>query len=77
VVKHEARAIRAARRRIVGPAEVALDGTEARELEPAAERALDANRWAAPLSPWPASSPTRSAPRGRSESRLAVIVTVT
>ncbi len=44
VVKHEALAIRAARRRIVGPAEVDLDGTEARDLEPADERALDAER---------------------------------
>jgi DNA-directed RNA polymerase specialized sigma24 family protein len=41
VVKHEALAIRAARRRIVGPAEVDLDRTEARELEPAHERAVD------------------------------------
>ena len=44
VVKHEALAIRAARRRIVGPAEVDLDGTEARDLEPADELALDAER---------------------------------
>jgi RNA polymerase sigma factor (sigma-70 family) len=44
VVKHEALAIRAARRRIVGPAEVDLDGTEARELEPAHERAVDGER---------------------------------
>jgi DNA-directed RNA polymerase specialized sigma24 family protein len=45
VVKHEALAIRAARRRIVGPADVDLDATEARELEPAHERA--ASGWAA------------------------------
>jgi RNA polymerase sigma factor (sigma-70 family) len=44
VVKHEALAIRAARRRIVGPAEVDLDRTEAGELEPADERALDGER---------------------------------
>ena len=44
VVKHEALAIRAARRRIVGPAEVDLDQTEAGELEPADERALDGER---------------------------------
>jgi Sigma-70, region 4 len=44
VVKHEALAIRAARRRIVGPAEVDLDRTEARELEPADERAADGER---------------------------------
>jgi RNA polymerase sigma factor (sigma-70 family) len=44
VVKHEALAIRAARRRIVGPAEVDLDGTEARELVPAYERAADGER---------------------------------
>jgi RNA polymerase sigma factor (sigma-70 family) len=52
VVKHEALAIRAARRRIVGPAEVDLDGTEARELEPAHERAVDGERmgrWAEAL----------------------------
>jgi RNA polymerase sigma factor (sigma-70 family) len=44
VVKHEALAIRAARRRIVGPLEVDLDRTEARELEPAEERAAAAER---------------------------------
>jgi RNA polymerase sigma factor (sigma-70 family) len=44
VVKHEALAIRAARRRIVGPAEVDLDRTEACELAPAHERAVDGER---------------------------------
>jgi RNA polymerase sigma factor (sigma-70 family) len=44
VVKHEALAIRAARQRIVGPAEVDLDRTEARELPAAEERAVDAER---------------------------------
>jgi RNA polymerase sigma factor (sigma-70 family) len=44
VVKHEALAIRAARRRIVGPAEVDLDSTEAAELTPAYERAAAAEQ---------------------------------
>jgi RNA polymerase sigma factor (sigma-70 family) len=44
VVKHEALAIRAARRRIVGPLEVDLDRTEARELEPAEDRAAASER---------------------------------
>jgi RNA polymerase sigma factor (sigma-70 family) len=44
VVKHEALAIRAARRRIVGPAEVDLDSSEARELTPTDERAVDGER---------------------------------
>jgi RNA polymerase sigma factor (sigma-70 family) len=44
VVKHEALAIRAARRRIVGPAEIDLDATEARELVPAYERAAAGER---------------------------------
>jgi RNA polymerase sigma factor (sigma-70 family) len=44
VVKHEALAISAARRRIVGPAEVDLDHAEACELTPADERAADGER---------------------------------
>lgn len=44
VVKHEALAIRAARGRIVGPAEVDLDRTEASELAPADERAATSER---------------------------------
>jgi RNA polymerase sigma factor (sigma-70 family) len=44
VVKHEALAIRAARRRIVGPVEVDLDHAEACELTPADERAADSER---------------------------------
>jgi RNA polymerase sigma factor (sigma-70 family) len=44
VVKHEAMAVRAARLRVVGPVEVDLDRTEARELAPAEERAAAAER---------------------------------
>jgi RNA polymerase sigma factor (sigma-70 family) len=46
VIKHEALAVRAGRRRLVGPSEVDLDRTEARELEPADERAAAAERTA-------------------------------
>jgi RNA polymerase sigma factor (sigma-70 family) len=44
VVKHEAMAVRAARRRIVGPAEVDMDRAEARDLLPADERAAACER---------------------------------
>jgi RNA polymerase sigma factor (sigma-70 family) len=44
VIKHEALAVRAARQRLVGPAEVDLDHSEARELEPAEERAASTER---------------------------------
>jgi DNA-directed RNA polymerase specialized sigma24 family protein len=44
VIKHEAPAVRATRLRIVGPAEAALDLHEARELEPADERASSFER---------------------------------
>jgi RNA polymerase sigma factor (sigma-70 family) len=46
VVKHEALAVRAGRQRLVGSVEVDLDRTEARELEPADERAMAAERTA-------------------------------
>ncbi len=44
VVKHEAMAVRTSRRRIVGPVEVDLDHSEARELAPTDERAADSER---------------------------------
>jgi RNA polymerase sigma factor (sigma-70 family) len=44
VIKHEALAVRAARLRIVGPAEADLDGHEAREIETADERASSFER---------------------------------
>jgi RNA polymerase sigma factor (sigma-70 family) len=44
VVKHEALAVRAGRVRLVGPAEVDLDRTEARDLPPADERVLAGER---------------------------------
>ena len=44
VVKHEAMAVRAARARIVGPVEVDLDRSEARELVPADELAAASER---------------------------------
>ncbi|MDX6697099.1 MAG: hypothetical protein QOE65_496 [Solirubrobacteraceae bacterium] len=44
VVKHEAMAVRASRRRIVGPAEVDMDRAEARDVLPADERAAASER---------------------------------
>lgn len=44
VVKHEAMAVRASRQRLVGPAEVDLDRSEARDLAPVDERAVASER---------------------------------